>query len=35
MRKGKIRRVSEESFERDIAGRIKMHDKRIIRFNNF
>ena len=35
MRRGKVRRVSEERFETDNAGRIKVMDKRLIRYNEF
>ena len=35
MKRGRVRRVSENSFERDIAGRIKVNDKRIINYKSF
>ena len=35
MRRGRVRKVSEERYETDSAGRIKMMDKRLIRHQEY
>lgn len=35
MRRGKVVRASDERYETDAAGRVKMMDKRMIRYHEF